>query len=100
MEEGEVTGVELKGFTAGLEIYEVLRGIEDDIGVPILRDENNDLVEVDVKEDEGKGRLKAEAKKRKPQDSPGDVAPQMKIGKTKKRAKKKDAIDDLFSSLF
>ncbi|TID15998.1 hypothetical protein E6O75_ATG09056 [Venturia nashicola] len=108
VEEGEDIGVELRGFKEIQVVDEALRGSEDDIGVPILRDKNNDLGEVVVREDEDvlvkvEDDSKAKTKKRKLQDSPGDgshgTSP-IRIRKTKKRAKKKDAIDDLFQGLF
>lgn len=119
VEEGEDVGVELRGFIEGQEVEKALGGSEGDIGVPIPRDGDSDLGEAVMREgevvlvkDEGEvstmleeGSIpiihtKAKPKKRKLQDSSEDGKPQKATRKTKKMAKKKDAIDDLFSGLF
>lgn len=119
VEEGEDVGVELRGFIEGQEVEKALGGSEGDIGVPIPRDGDSDLGEAVMREgevvlvkDEGEvstmleeGSIpiihtKAKPKKRKLQDSSEDGTPQKATRKTKKMAKKKDAIDDLFSGLF
>ncbi|RDI76952.1 hypothetical protein Vi05172_g13081 [Venturia inaequalis] len=101
VEDRDDIGVELKSFTERQEVDAALGELEGVLGVPMLRDESNDLGEVVarnvllVASD-----TKAKVTKRALQDPPGDGAPPIEFRKTKKKAKKKDTIDDLFRGLF
>lgn len=128
IEEGteEDIGIALKGFAEGMEVDGLMkgldeRGMDDDVGIVIARDAGGDggkavrRYEEDLPLEPGEDISavyeeelitvqppKVEAKKRKSQDALSISAVGISNPKKakKKKLKKKDAMDELFSSLF
>ncbi|QDS70558.1 hypothetical protein FKW77_010446 [Venturia effusa] len=92
IEEGDDIGVELREFTEGQEVKPLLKNSESDIGIPIARNGNKDREMLVIRETDDR-LIKGES----------DILPRFGEGSMaknlRKKARRKTAIDDLFSGL-